>query len=178
MTLPDGDSGSQGRKTKRSAVEVGRFLLVSVMTAPAAVEPPSIRSLHQSNPDGVGPVHGQEVAARVADCESPSKPDSVKPVTVIVDPEGVHLAALRRLGDFRDMRILELGCGDGRLTPGIATDAAHVLAFDPDADEVTKARESLPAEFARRVTYKVATGQAIKVKPWSFDLALFSWSLC
>ena len=46
----------------------------------------------------------------------------------VLDPEGAHLAALRRLGDFRGQRVLELGCGDGRLTLGIAADAAHVLA--------------------------------------------------
>ena len=49
-------------------------------------------------------------------------------MTGVLDPEGVHLAALRRLCDFRGRRVLELGCGDGRLTLGIARDAAHVLA--------------------------------------------------
>ena len=43
-------------------------------------------------------------------------------MTEILDPEGAHLAALRRLGDFRGRRVLELGCGDGRLTLGIARD--------------------------------------------------------
>ena len=28
--------------------------------------------------------------------------------------------------------VVHLGCGDGRLTPGIAERAAFVLAFDPD----------------------------------------------
>ena len=41
-------------------------------------------------------------------------------MTAVLDPEGAHLAALRRLGDFRGQRVLELGCGDGRLTVGIA----------------------------------------------------------
>lgn len=31
----------------------------------------------------------------------------------VPDLEGAHLAALRRLDDFRDKRILEFGCGDG-----------------------------------------------------------------
>jgi len=47
-----------------------------------------------------------------------------------LDPEGAHLAALRRLGDFRGRRVLEMGCGEGRLTLGIALEAAHVVAFD------------------------------------------------
>jgi ubiquinone/menaquinone biosynthesis C-methylase UbiE len=95
----------------------------------------------------------------------------------ILDPEGVHLAALRRLGDFRGRRALELGCGDGRLTVGIATEAASMLAFDPDAESIEKARRSLPHELADRVEYKLASGKEIEIEPGSFDLALFSWSL-
>jgi ubiquinone/menaquinone biosynthesis C-methylase UbiE len=98
-------------------------------------------------------------------------------VTPVLDPEGAHLAALRRLGDFRDCRILELGCGDGRLTVGIASDASSVLAFDPDAEAVEQARRSLPADLAERVAYQVASGEAIEVEPHSFDLVIFSWSL-
>ena len=63
------------------------------------------------------------------------------------------------MGDFRDQRVLELGCGDGRLTLGIANDAASVLAFDPDAEAVERARPSLPAELADHVAYQVASGK-------------------
>jgi ubiquinone/menaquinone biosynthesis C-methylase UbiE len=87
------------------------------------------------------------------------------------------MAALRRLADFSDRRVLELGCGDGRLTLGIAEDAAHVLAFDPDGEAVERARRSLPAELAERVTYEVASGKQIEIAPHSFDLVVFSWSL-
>jgi 2-polyprenyl-3-methyl-5-hydroxy-6-metoxy-1,4-benzoquinol methylase len=97
--------------------------------------------------------------------------------TSVLDPEGAHLAALRRLADFRGRRVLELGCGDGRLTVPIARDAAHVHAFDPDADRVEHARRSLPAELTERVTYRVASGREIEVERHAFDLALFSWSL-
>ena len=99
------------------------------------------------------------------------------PMTPVLDPEGVHLAALRRLGNFRRQRVLELGCGDGRVTLGIAQDAARVLAFDPDAEAVERARRSLPAQLADRVTYQVASGKEIEIKPHSFDLVVFSWSL-
>jgi predicted RNA methylase len=98
-------------------------------------------------------------------------------VTPVLDPEGAHLAALRRLGDFRGRRVLELGCGDGRLTLGIAEEAASVLAFDPDREAVERARQSLPAEFAERVTYLVASGKEIDLEPFCFDLVVFSWSL-
>jgi 2-polyprenyl-3-methyl-5-hydroxy-6-metoxy-1,4-benzoquinol methylase len=61
-----------------------------------------------------------------------------------LDPEGAHLAALRRLADFEGLRVLEVGCGEGRLTRGIATDAASVLAYDPDGASIAEAHASLP----------------------------------
>jgi ubiquinone/menaquinone biosynthesis C-methylase UbiE len=98
-------------------------------------------------------------------------------MTPVIDPEGAHLAALRRLGDFRGQRVLELGCGDGRLTLGIAEDAAHVVAFDPDAESVEQAGRSLPPELSDRISYRVASGKEIEIEPRSFDLTVFSWSL-
>lgn len=94
-----------------------------------------------------------------------------------LDPEGAHLAALHRLADFAGQDVLELGCGDGRLTVGIAADAARVLAFDPDADAVATARRTLPSDLAERVEYRVASGTELEIEPESFDLVVFSWSL-
>jgi ubiquinone/menaquinone biosynthesis C-methylase UbiE len=94
-----------------------------------------------------------------------------------VDPEGVHLAALRRLADLRGQRVLEIGCGEGRLTVPIAEEAAFVLASDPDAEAVEKARRSVPDAVAGRVQFRVASGDELEVERTSFDLALFSWSL-
>lgn len=98
-------------------------------------------------------------------------------MTAVLDPEGEHLAALHRLGDFRGRRVLEMGCGDGRLTPGIASHAASVVAFDPDADAVACARRSLPAELAQRVVFRVASAREIDLERHAFDLVVFSWSL-
>jgi 2-polyprenyl-3-methyl-5-hydroxy-6-metoxy-1,4-benzoquinol methylase len=94
-----------------------------------------------------------------------------------LDPEGAHLAALRRLADFRGRRVLEMGCGEGRLTVGLADAGATVLAFDPDPGSIAEARRSLPAELAHRVSYRVASAQEVDVERGAFDLVLFSWSL-
>jgi ubiquinone/menaquinone biosynthesis C-methylase UbiE len=98
-------------------------------------------------------------------------------MTAVLDPEGAHLAALRRLGDFRGRRVLEMGCGDGRLTHGIASDAGSVVAFDPDAEAVACARRSLPAELAQRVVFRAASAKEIELERHSFDIVVFSWSL-
>jgi len=53
------------------------------------------------------------------------------------------LAALRRLADFSGARVVEIGCGDGRLTLGVAEQAASVFASDPDEEAVARARGAL-----------------------------------
>lgn len=70
-----------------------------------------------------------------------------------------------------------MGCGEGRLTRGIAAEAGSVLAFDPDATSISEARASLPPELADRVTFRAASAEAIEVEPGSFDLVVFSWAL-
>ncbi len=70
-----------------------------------------------------------------------------------------------------------MGCGDGRLTLGLADAGATVLAFDPDAESIADARRSLPAELADRVSYRLASAQALEISPGEFDLVVFSWSL-
>jgi len=95
----------------------------------------------------------------------------------VLDPEGAHIAALRQLADFSGKRVLEMGCGDGRLTALIARDASHVLAFDPDGDAVQRARATLSPELADRVTFEVASGTEIDVPRHGFDLVVFSWAL-
>jgi ubiquinone/menaquinone biosynthesis C-methylase UbiE len=84
---------------------------------------------------------------------------------------------LRRLADFDGARVIEIGCGEGRLTRGIAEQAATVVAFDPNADAIAAARDSFPAALADRVSFHVASATEIEVPPAEFDLVVFSWSL-
>jgi predicted RNA methylase len=95
----------------------------------------------------------------------------------VLDPEGAHLAALRRLQDFTGARVVEVGGGDGRLKPGITERSASVLAFDPDEDAVAKARAAPPDALAGRVTYRVDSASEIGLRPSSIDVAFFSWTL-
>jgi ubiquinone/menaquinone biosynthesis C-methylase UbiE len=94
-----------------------------------------------------------------------------------LDPEGAHIAALRRLTDFTGRRVLEMGCGEGRLTAGIAAGASHVLAFDPDAESIARAQRSLPAVHAEKVVFRAASAQELEIERGAFDLVVFSWSL-
>ena len=94
-----------------------------------------------------------------------------------IDPEGAEVSALAEVVDFTGLRVLELGCGDGRLTLRYAHTAATVLATDPDETLVRRARRDRPAELRARVRFAVAGATEFAVPRSSFDLAFFSWSL-
>jgi 2-polyprenyl-3-methyl-5-hydroxy-6-metoxy-1,4-benzoquinol methylase len=98
-------------------------------------------------------------------------------VTIVLDPEGAHLASLERLVRFAGARVCEVGCGEGRLTAGIARQAASVFAFDPDAERIAAAERTLPAELADRVAFRVGSAREIEIPRSEFDVVLFSWSL-
>ena len=94
-----------------------------------------------------------------------------------VDPEAVEIRALGKFAPMEGLHVLELGCGDGRLTLQIADTAASVYAIDPDEERIRLARESLPGELAHKVRFDVAGAAEVSVPRRRFDLALFSWSL-
>lgn len=93
------------------------------------------------------------------------------------DASGTEAQALAHLGDFAGRRVLEVGCGDGRVTWMYARDAAHVLAIDPDDDLIEEARRATPAELADRVEFRAAKAEELEVPPPKFDIAFLSWSL-
>ena len=95
----------------------------------------------------------------------------------VVDAEGAHPAAILRAADFSSKRVLEIGCGEGRLTWGIAQPAASVLAFDPSSEDIASARADCPEELREKVRFEVARADEIEVEPQSVDLVFFSWSL-
>lgn len=98
-------------------------------------------------------------------------------MTWVLDPSGDETAALAGLVDFSGLRVLEIGAGEGRLTSRYAASAASVLAVDPDAERLAKARADLAPELADRVRFEVADAVELDVSRASFDLAFFSWSL-
>jgi ubiquinone/menaquinone biosynthesis C-methylase UbiE len=98
-------------------------------------------------------------------------------VSLVVDPDGIELPAIRSLVDPGGLRVLEIGCGDGRLTLQYAADATRVLAFDVEEEAIQDARAATPAELEQRVRFEVAHAAEIDLPAGEFDLALFSWSL-
>jgi 16S rRNA A1518/A1519 N6-dimethyltransferase RsmA/KsgA/DIM1 with predicted DNA glycosylase/AP lyase activity len=94
-------------------------------------------------------------------------------MAIVEDPEDHELAALDAVAvSFASRRVLEIGCGDGRLTKRYAADAASVVAIDPDADAIAELRRELPGVDARAIGV-----EELDLADHSVDVVLFAWSL-
>ena len=93
----------------------------------------------------------------------------------IPDIHGAEPRRIEALFSLGGARVLDVGCGEGRLTGFAATRAARVYAFDPNAERLEQARAAADAE---RVRFGVHGAEAPDVDRESFDVALCGWSLC
>jgi 2-polyprenyl-3-methyl-5-hydroxy-6-metoxy-1,4-benzoquinol methylase len=95
-----------------------------------------------------------------------------------LDPEQHETAALAHAApDLAAARILEVGCGNGRLTRRYASRAGSVLAIDPDAASIAAFAREMPAGLRRRVTARTGTLETLGEPDASFDVVLLAWSL-
>jgi 2-polyprenyl-3-methyl-5-hydroxy-6-metoxy-1,4-benzoquinol methylase len=93
------------------------------------------------------------------------------------DDAGVETTAIADLVSLDGKRVLDVGCGEGRLTSFAAARAASVYAFDPDEENVAAARSALTREHRERVRFAVHGAEALNLARERFDVALCGWSL-
>ena len=92
-------------------------------------------------------------------------------------PDGMEVRLIERFTTLRGKRILEVGCGDGRLTFQYAPTAKRVLAFDPDRPSIEDALDEQDWLNVRNVDFRVGSVEHLPARGAPFDVALFSWSL-
>ncbi len=97
---------------------------------------------------------------------------------VDVDPERHEIDLLLELApSLAGACVLEVGCGDGRLTWRYADRASRVLAIDPDAARVTAARRKRSAAACGHITFLATPVADLDIRSGPFDVVIMAWSL-
>jgi len=102
-------------------------------------------------------------------------------MTIKLDPTEDEIRALINMaGSFSGKSVLEVGCGDGRLTWLFAGQASQVIGIDPKEERIHQAQENIPPELKDKVKF-LAQGledyYTRRRQSEAFDRVLLSWSL-
>jgi len=82
------------------------------------------------------------------------------------------LAKIEEFIELNGKRLLEIGCGDGRLTALLAGKPEAIAAIDPDESKIETARRNISG-----VNFWVGSGEKLDFANQSFDIVLFGYSL-
>ena len=96
------------------------------------------------------------------------------------DPDDNEIRALLDVANFKDKHVLEIGCGDGSKTLRYTERAAHVIAIDPDADQITLAKRQTPDHLQDIIEFHHTAFEdfAKTCTPATFDIVILAKSLC
>jgi ubiquinone/menaquinone biosynthesis C-methylase UbiE len=93
------------------------------------------------------------------------------------DSDHNEIKHLRKFVDFADKRVLEIGCGEGRLTWQYAKDVRSVVAVDLDHDSLRVAKVDRPLGLEDKIHLACANSEYLPFSKEKFDIAILAWSL-
>ena len=82
------------------------------------------------------------------------------------------LPKIEEFVELSGREMLEIGCGNGRLSSLLANKVKNLTAIDPDKDMINLAGREING-----VDFRVGYGEKLEFKDKSFDIVLFSYSL-
>lgn len=92
-----------------------------------------------------------------------------------VDPDGVIETAMRRIHDWTNQTVLDVGCGTGFHLPRFATDATRVIGVEPHPPLVRRAQARVVG-IDGRVDVMRGTAQALPLPSSSVDVVHARWA--
>jgi ubiquinone/menaquinone biosynthesis C-methylase UbiE len=98
-------------------------------------------------------------------------------MTLQKDPERTETKYLHGFADFTGRRVLEIGCGEGRLTWQYAKSTRATIGIDPDLDALRIAKVDRPFDLEKKVFFTRADSQYLPFSQETFDIAILAWSL-
>jgi len=98
-------------------------------------------------------------------------------VTLQKDPERNEAKYLHTFADFTNKRVLEIGCGEGRMTWQYAKTTHTTIGIEPERDSLRIATIDKPHDLVNKVQFSCATSEYLPFSKETFDLAVLAWSL-
>ena len=98
-------------------------------------------------------------------------------MTLQKDAEQNEIKYLHEFADFTDKRVLEVGCGEGRMTWEYAEDTRATIGIDPDLDALRIAEIDRPFHLEKKAFFARADSQNLPFPKETFDIAILAWSL-
>ncbi len=98
-------------------------------------------------------------------------------MTQQLDPQGIEVRTLLEAVTFDHARVLEVGCGDGRLTFRYGNRPRQVVGIEPQTELLVAARSACPPELRQQLSFVQATAMKLPFPDSAFDIALLAKSL-
>lgn len=98
-------------------------------------------------------------------------------MTLQSDPERQESKYLHQFADFTNKRVLEIGCGEGRMTWQYAKETRTTIGIDTDKDALRVANVDRPSDLEHRVLFTCAASEYLPFSKETFDIAVLAWSL-
>ena len=97
-------------------------------------------------------------------------------MTLQKDAERNETRYLHKFADFGDRHVLEIGCGEGRLTWQYARETRSTVGIDLDADALRVATVDRPFDLENKAHFSRATAEQLPFSKEAFDMAILAWS--
>ena len=98
-------------------------------------------------------------------------------MTLQKDSEHHETKHLHQYVNFANKRVLEVGCGEGRLTWQYAEETQTTMGIDLDRDSLRVANIDRPHTVENKVHFACADSQYSPFSKNTFDIAILAWSL-
>ncbi len=98
-------------------------------------------------------------------------------MTLQKDPERNETKHLHTFADFTNRRVLEVGCGEGRLTWQYAKSARTTVGIDLDVNALRVARVDRSADLEHKACFACTASEYLPFSKETFDIAVLAWSL-
>ena len=87
------------------------------------------------------------------------------------DTKNIALEMIEKFVSLQDHKVLEIGCGEGRMSKLLAPKSRKYIAIDPDEQSIEKAKSEIPD-----VDFRIGSGEALEFEDGSFPIILFTLS--